>query len=490
MTILAVDAGTSTIKAVAFSNDGRELHVARRETVVECPREGWSEQDMNVIWASLCDAAAETTQAVGRIEVVALTAQGDGCWLIDAAGDPVRPALLWNDARASSYAEAWAADGTMERSYAINGTVTFPGLANALLRWLAKNEPESLRKAAHVLTCGSWLFCKATGTVRAEFSDAFAPFMNARTGQYADELLSLYGLDACKPLLPPVGAAIAPIKDDLARTMMLPPGIPVVLAPYDVPSAALGAGACDPGDAIVILGTTFVCGIVTDRPVIDLEPAGCLVPLGLQSRYLRFHPTLAGMEVLHWAAQMIGLADARNLVALAAEAPPGANGVLFLPYLSPAGERAPFLDSAARGSFWNLSLDHSRSDIARAVLEGLCMVVRDCIEAIGLRPNSLRLSGGGSTSDALCQQLVDIVGIEAQRASPSELTCRGAALYARLARGDDFALARWRSTSDVRWMPNAGTAGFYARQFDKFRSLRELARQQWRSALYPDGCTR
>lgn len=487
MTVIAIDAGTSTIKAAAFGRSGRELFVARRESVVERPREGWSEQDMLLVWDRVCDAVREAANHVGTVEAIAITAQGDGCWLIDAAGNPTGPAMLWNDARASDRVTAWTNDGTMARGYAKNGSVTFPGLANALLHWMQDNQSGRLGRSAYALTCGSWIFYKATSEIRAELSDVCAPFVDAKSSRYSDDLLATYGLAAHRRLLAPVKSGPAHLSGDAARCMGLPADLPVILAPYDVPSAALGVGAYETGDAIAVLGTTFLCGVVTDRPVIADEPSGCLVTLGLPSRYLRFQPTLAGMEVMHWAARMLGLADARDVIALADDAQPGANGVIFLPYLSPAGERAPFLDPAARGSFCNLSLAHSRADLSRAVVEGLCMVIRDCLEATGVRPSELRLSGGGTTSPVFCQMLVDVTGVPAQRVTSSELTCRGAALYALLTMGVLSAPSGCNTPARDHWSPDPARSAFYASHFAEFRRLRKIARQQWHNPTTPTG---
>jgi xylulokinase len=487
VTVIAIDAGTSTIKAAAFDRSGRELVVTRRESIVERPREGWSEQDMLLVWDRACDAVREAAQQSGPVEAIAITAQGDGCWLIDADGNPTGPAMLWNDARASDRVAAWTRDGTMARGYALNGSVTFPGLANGLLHWMQDNQSDRLAQSAYALTCGSWIFYRATGDIRAELSDACAPFVDARAAAYSDDLLAVYGLAPHRTLLAPIKSGAARLSAEAVRRMGLSADIPVVLAPYDVPSAALGVGAHETGDAIAVLGTTFLCGVVVDKPTIADEPSGCLVTLGLPSRYLRFQPTLAGMEVVHWAARMLGVVDARDVIALAADAPPGANGAIFMPYLSPAGERAPFLDPAARGSFCNLSLAHSRADLARAVVEGLCMVIRDCLEATGVHPSELRLSGGGTTSPMFCQMLVDVTGVPAQRVTSSELTCRGAALYAFLTLGVLSASSDWNTPARDRWSPDPARSAFYASHFAEFRRLRAIAQQGWHKPIVSAG---
>jgi xylulokinase len=483
--LLAIDVGTSGIKAVALDERGAEVAVARRPAGIDRPRESWAEQDMNRCWSLVCEALAEAASTARDVAFIAVTAQGDGCWLVDAAGDAVRPAILWNDGRAGRYVEAWLRDGTVAQGFALNGSVSFPGSPNAILRWLMAEEPTALERARHVLSCGGWIFSKLTGEMRIEVSDASAPFLDPVSGRYSDALLDLYSLGWCKRLLPPVVSgkgAVAPLAGEAARAVGLAAGTPVVLAPYDVPCAALGGGARRPGDAIAILGTTFVSGVVTRNPLPEGDPSGSTVALGLPSAYLRFFPTLAGMEVLGWAARLLGRAGPPEVVELAMTAAPGANGLFFLPYLSPAEERAPFLDPAARGSLWNLSLEHDAADIARAVVEGLSLVLRDCLVYTRSGVTRLHLGGGGANSDDWCQLVADVTGVETRRTRGSEITARGAAFAGAIATGSlgtDGVAGTW--AADARtWQPDPARASFYAEHYAAFCRLRELARQGWR----------
>jgi xylulokinase len=482
---LAVDVGTSVIKAVVLDERGGERVVVRRPIGIDRPRESRAEQDMSRCWRLVCESIAEAASSTRDVAFVAVTAQGDGCWLVDAAGDAVRPAILWNDGRAGRHVEAWLRDGTVARGFALNGSVSFPGSPNAILRWLADEEPATLERARYVLSCGSWIFSKLTGETRIEVSDASAPFLDPVGGRYADALLDLYGLGGCKRLLPPVVAgegAIAPLAGGAAEAVGLPAGTPVVLAPYDVPCAALGAGARRPGDAVAILGTTFVSGVVTRNPLPEGDPSGSTVALGLPDAHLRFFPTLAGMEVLGWAARLLGLAGPPEVVALALTAAPGAGGLFFLPYLSPAGERAPFLDPAARGSLWNLSLEHDAADIARAVVEGLSLVLRDCLVCTRSRTTRLHLCGGGANSDGWCQLVADVTGVETRRTPGSEIAARGAAFAGAIATGAlgvDDVTGAWAADGET-WQPDPARTSFYREQYAAFCRLRELARQSWR----------
>src|SRR6266702_7275197 len=141
MAWIAIDAGTTVIKAVAFRRDGRELALARDKTVVLHPQPDRSEQNMQSVWQSVISTVRQVAQQCGEpIEGLVSTAQGDGCWLVDAAGHPVRDAILWNDGRASGIIEQWQVDGVLEEAFHISGSVSYPGLPNAITSWLHKNE--------------------------------------------------------------------------------------------------------------------------------------------------------------------------------------------------------------------------------------------------------------------------------------------------------------------------------------------------------------
>ena len=302
---------------------------------------------------------------------------------------------------------------------------------------------------------------------------------------YSDELLSLYDMEWARPLLPGLRGddrRAAPLTASAAAELGLPEGIPVVLAPYDVASTAIGVGAVGAGQACTILGTTLCTEIVLEEPQLDGDPSGLTVALG--GRYLRAFPTLAGGQVIDWACRMLGLGD--DPAALSASwrtaARPGAAGLVFLPYLSPAGERAPFLDSRARGSFLGLSIDHDREHLARAVLEGLCLVIRDCLAASGARPVELRVSGGGSASPSWLRMLADVTGVPVVRTADAEAGARGAFLVAAVATGRAAERAGGRGRlhpgRDV-FAPDPANVAHYAGAYEAFLSVRNAAAATW-----------
>lgn len=484
---LCVDAGTSLVKAVAYDRDSREAAVARRAVEVQRPATGHAEQDMGAVW----DAVAETLRDVrrrldGGVDMITITAQGDGCWLVDEAGQPVGPAALWSDGRNPAIVEAWQRDGTLERAFQINGSLSFPGLCNAILPWLREHEPARLERAHKALTCGGWIFHRLTGELAVDLSDASAPLLDIRKRAYSDELLALFDLEWARRLLPDIrdmAGRVSALSASAAEAVGLPAGLPVVIAPYDIVATAIGAGATAPGQACGILGTTLCTEVVTDRVDTDGPPSGFTIAMGIGDRYLRAFPTLSGTEVIDWAVRLLGGADPAELGALAARAPEGAGGIVFLPYLSPAGERAPFLDPHARGAFLGLTLEHRAEHVALAVMEGLSHVVRDCLAAAPVASGELRLCGGGANSDLWCQLIADVTGVPTLRSVETELGAKGALITGLVATGAadtiDAAAARLVTLRD-RFVPHEARHELYDRRFEQFLELRELCVPAWR----------
>ncbi|WP_157250951.1 FGGY family carbohydrate kinase [Nonomuraea typhae] len=431
MAAICVDAGTTVIKAVGYGADGAEVASARRTVAVSRPAPGHAEQDMEAVWAAVAAVVAEVAAEVGAVDFLALTAQGDGCWLVGPDGAPTGPAILWNDARAAGIVRDWTGAGVTERAFRVNGSTPASGLPSAILAWLGRHDPGRIARSAAALNCGGWLFARLTGRLVTDYS-SFTDLLAAR---YSPELLALFGVEWAERLLPELRLTdrVEPLTETAAARLGLPPGLPVVLAPYDIAATALGAGAVSDGQACAILGTTLCTEIVTDTPSLTGDPVGITVALG--STYLRALPTFAGTEVIHWACRLLGLSGPAELADLAARGAPGAEGLVFLPYLSPAGERSPFSDPLARGSFLGLSLEHGREHIARAVLEGLALVIGDCLAAAGGSPRELRVCGGGAASALWVRLIADVTGLPVRRAADTEAGARGAHLTGLVATG-------------------------------------------------------
>lgn len=486
MAWIAVDAGTSIIKAVVFNRDGREFALARENSVVLSPHPGFAEQNMNSVWAAVVSAVRRVNQQISEpVDGIAITAQGDGCWLVDAQGRPTGNAILWNEGRAKAIVDAWHDSGIIDRAFRISGSVAYPGLPNAIFHWLLKNEPDRIERARWSLTCNGWLFAKLAGLFAADLSDASNPFGDVSARAYSPELLRLYGLENYEHLLPPVRTGddlVSPLTDAAAEQLGVAAGTPVVMAPYDIVTTAYGCGCVAAGQACVILGTTVCAEVITSSLDLDVPPAGTTIALG-NGAHLRAMPPLTGCEALGWAAKALSCESIEELDVFGATAVAGANGLLFLPYLSLAGERSPFLDPNARGSFIGLSLAHTRAGMARSVYEGLAFVIRECIRtAAGTLPSELRVCGGGARSDFWCQIIADAVGVPIVRTEDSEVGARGAFLFALAATGNAASIddaIRQHVAPAKTFLPSNALHELYSGRFELFLQQRELSVPQW-----------
>jgi len=479
MNSIGLDLGTSRVKAVRFDERWRAVDSEGEDTSLLRTAAGRSEQRMPAVWA----AAARVIRAVaerapGPIELLALTAQGDGCWLVDGAGEPVRPALLWNDNRGGPIIDTWEADGTLERTFRINGCYGASGLAHAQLRWLQANEPESVARASRLLSAGSWMFQQLTGRQVLEVSDAANPFLSARTRTYDDSLLADFGLTDCRRLLPELVSGadrVAPLGTSAAAAVGLPAGTPVGLAPYDVVSTAIGTGTVEVGSAFAVLGTTLCVGLVSDMPKLDRTPNGMTLPGVTDDRWLLAYATMTGTEVLDWTAKLLGVADVPAMLQLATATTPTSSAPLMLPYLSPAGERSPFRNSDIRGSLHGLSLGHSRADIARAALDGLTLAVKDCLEAAG-PTTSLALAGGGARSALWCQAISDATDLPVIGPDSPEIGALGAVLTAWSDFGDRGSLQELIHQAvrpGTTYLPRAGETARLAAAYQELVNRRD-----------------
>jgi xylulokinase len=336
MATICVDAGTSVVKAVVFDDVGTELSMARRVTSVQRPRPGFAEQDMSAV-ADAVMTVIEECGAGADVDVVAVTGQGDGCWLVDPNGQPTGPAVLWNDARAADVVERWRASGVLEAGVAQSGSTTFAGLPHAILAWFHEHDPERLRRSGHALTCTSWVFHKLTGVIGLDASEASNPFFSVNSQDYDESLLELYGVEWARYLLPEVirdDSRVAQLTPAAARRTGLRSGIPVVMAPFDVPATTLGLGVTAADQIACILGTTLSTSAFVDQAPHN-GAAGMTLQGVAPGPYLRVLASLAGTEVLDWFTRLLGLESVQELSRLADTA--GGRTPVLLPYLSPAG---------------------------------------------------------------------------------------------------------------------------------------------------------
>jgi xylulokinase len=467
--LLGLDLGTGSAKVVAYDATTFEP-VARAGGPyrVLAPRPGWAESDPDEWQRTLAAAVSEVLASGGRLRAVGLSGQMHGVVLADAAGDPVRRAVLWADSRATAAVAVYQRLDDATKQRLANPVV--PGMAGPILHWLAQEEPDVYGRARWALQPKDWLRLRLTRRAGTEPSDASATLLWAPAAAGWD-LAVVAALGLRSDLLAPVAASNQP-AGVTTGALGVPPGVPVAHGAGDTPCAALGGDLTAAGDAQLSVGTGGQVIVILDRPAADrtlrthlyrtATPAGWYAMAAVQS---------AGLT-LERAWQMLAVTWP-EAYALAAQCAPGAAGLTFVPHLS--GERTPYIDAGIRGGWVGLSLHHERHHLVRAAFEGVAFALRQALDALrdaGHRPASLTLAGGGSVEPLWRQMLADVLGLPLIPNDRRDTSARGAALLAAQAAGlptPDPQPPRGSATE-----PDDATVAAYAEAYDRFRSRAPL----------------
>ncbi|HET7271588.1 MAG TPA: xylulokinase [Rubrobacter sp.] len=440
--LLGLDLGTSSVKALLMEEGGTALGEGSAPYSVRAPRPGWAESSPEDWWAAVLRA---TDAAVGRhgaeVTALGLSGQMHGVVLADAQARPLRPAVLWADARSGVELSAYRGlDESLSYRLANPPAV---GMAGPSLLWLRGHEPDIYASARWALQPKDWLRMRLTDEAAAEPSDASATLLyDLIADNWSYTLVEEIGLrtELLAPLVPSACVA-GMLRGDAAGALGLRRGLPVAAGGADTAAAMLGTGLLRPGPVQLTVGTGGQ--IVTPKDRSDPDPHG---------RTQLYRAAVPGLWYSMAAIQNAGLALewVRKLLGVSWEVvyeeafavPPGSGGVAFLPYLS--GERTPRFDAGARGAWTGLGLDHRRGHLLRAALEGVAFALREgleALEAMGITAPELRLAGGGtggSSGEPWRQLLADVLG-RPLWLLPDEISAvasaRGAAFLAGLASG-------------------------------------------------------
>ncbi len=491
---LGIDAGTTAIKAGLYSADGVQVALGEAPSKVDVRTGGKSEQDMDGVWSSVCSAIRKAIDGIdpSQIESVGLCAQGDGLWALNNEKRPIGPAILWNDTRASTGISNLYETGRAKAiSHACNTSI-WPGTSGAIYQWLRQNAPATADQITHVTYCAGWVGLCLTGELATDFSDASIPFLDLTSKEYAPEALDALDARALQPTLSKprsADSALGQITEEAAAATGLKAGTPVSVGTLDLSAMIVGMGMDQPGETMMILGTTAVVNILTETITPSDLPVGATAfhaTAGLMTRILA--PT-TGAAAFDWFCalhpQTLGGETpseiAQKLNALTQDVPPGANGVTFLPYLN--GERAPFVAPEARGVFFGLSQSSTKADMGRAVMEGSAFSLRHCLIAEqGTLPDSpVRLTGGGARNALWCQIIADTMQTPIIVCTASDHGLWGAACLGASANGKGAACDLAKRTEDsLRYDPDPGLAAAYDTAFERYRHLSDSCRDIWK----------
>ena len=442
--VLGIDTSTTATKAVVVDGSGGVRGVGSAGYGFEIPKPGWSEQEPRLWWEAAQAAIPQALAAAGiagaAVEAVGLTGQMHGAVLLDASGEVLRPAILWNDQRTAAECDRIRVAIGRERLIRITGNDALTGFTAPKLVWVRGHEPEVWHRVAHVLLPKDYLRYRLTGEYALDKADGSGTLLfDLAARDWSPEVVDALGIDA--RWLPPTheGPVVTGAVTGAAATATgLRAGTPVVAGGGDQSANAVGVGAVVPGIIALSLGTSGVVFASTDRPL--CEPDGRVHAFchAVPDRWHFMSVMLSAVGSLRWYRDAV--APAMGYPELLAEADivrPGSEGALFLPYLT--GERSPHPDPDARAAFVGLGLNHARRHLTRAVLEGVAFGLRDGLDlmlAAGMaHPASIRASGGGTRSPLWLRILADVLEAEIVTVETTEGAAYGAALLAAVGAG-------------------------------------------------------
>jgi xylulokinase len=429
MSLFGLDVGTSAVKGIALAEDGAILARAEHGYPLASPQAGWSEQDPEDWWRAT-DATLDELRAATGAEpaAVGLSGQMHGLVALDARDRPIRPAILWNDQRtAAETAEIEETVGTA-RLLEVTGNRAQTGFTAPKLLWLRRHEPDSYARIRSVLLPKDYVRLRLCGERATDVADASGTLLfDVGARRWSEALCSALDIDA---------SWLAPALESPCPTGVTPGGAVVAAGAGDQAAGALGVGVLDGGGpASVALGSS---GVVL-RSLDGYAPGAGGAHTFCHAAPGRWHAmgvTLSAAASLRWLRDVAAPQTSyEQLIAEAERWDPGAEGLVFLPYL--AGERTPHADPGARGSFTGLSLRHDRGALVRAVLEGVALALRDCLEALP-DPSAIpsgRVGGGGARSELWLRIVASVLEIPLQRTVVEEGAAFGAALLGGVAAG-------------------------------------------------------
>lgn len=487
---LGLDVGTTAVKAAAYRPDGTRVAISEAPSRVLSDASGGREQDMSetkaTVFRVLGDLAGQCAGA--SFEALGVAAQGDGLWCVTKDGAPAGPAMLWNDTRAAADLERLTDSGALGVVGRGCHTSLWTGTSAMLWRWCRKNRPEIVAKTAHVVTCADWVGLCLTGKIASDFSNASIPFLDFDIRGYCSAQLDALGCDdLADRLVKPTRSdgVLSGLTTEATQATGLPEGLPVSVGTLDLSAMIVGLGMDQAGQTMMIMGTTAVVNILTDRVTPSDTPVGASVLHPTSEVIIRVLAPTTGAAAFDWFAglhpQSLGGASAGEIALrmneVAADVPAGANGVTFLPYLN--GERAPFVAPDIRAAFYGLSSTSTKDEMGRAVMEGAAFSLRHCFEEEGGLPSApVQLTGGGAKNPLWCQIIADVIGQPVVVSDASDHGLWGAAALGASAAslGDATSLASKRSEKLVTYKPrdHDAYAAPYARYATLSRHYREI----------------
>jgi xylulokinase len=480
---LGIDVGTGGTRALLIDQRGQVRHG------FTAPHEGmrmekplWAEQRPENWWgaaqAAIRGVLAEAGASGAQVRGIGLSGQMHGCTMLDAANEVIRPALIWCDQRSQPQVD-WI-NKTIQRENVLRWTANpvLTGFTLPKLLWVRDHEPHHFERLRRLLLPKDYLRFQLTGEYASDVSDASGTALfDVANRRWSAEMIAAIGIDAAAlPRVYESPEITGAVNASAAAATELKEGTPVVAGAGDQAASAVGNGIVEPRIASCTLGTSGVVFVHQESPAYD--------PLGRVHTFCHAVPGAwhamgvtqgAGLSLQWFRNQLAPGSDYDVLTAEAAQSPPGAHGLFWLPYLM--GERTPHLDPTARGAWIGFTARHTRADMIRSLLEGVSFSQKDClaiIEEMGAPVECVRLSGGGARSAFWRQMLADVFDCRVATLASQEGSAHGAALLAMAGTGAFSSVieaCRTTAQETATIAPRAKEARIYSESYEVFRSL-------------------
>lgn len=485
--LLGIDVGTGGTRALILDESGTVIASATSEHApFASPQTGWAEQDPDDWWRACRQAVPQVLEAAGldatAITAIGLTGQMHGATLLDGSGAVVRPALIWCDQRTQAECDELTDRIGAARLIEWTSNPALTGFTLPKLLWVRRTEPEAWARVRHVLLPKDYIRFRLTGRLATDVADASGTLLfDVARRRWSREMLGATGIEAT---MMPEAFEGPQITGSLtaagADAVGLRAGIPVVAGGGDQAAGAVGMGIVRAGAVSATIGTSGVVFAATDRPALDPRGRVHTFCHAVPGRWHVMGVTQAAGLSLRWFRDRFGsgATDGRDpyerLTDEALAVPPGADGVLWAPYLM--GERTPHLDASARAALIGLAASHTRGHVIRAILEGVAFSLQDSftiLREMQVPVEAIRLGGGGARSPLWRQIQADVYGQAVQTVAAEEGAAYGAGILAGVGAGVwpdvDTACERVvRVTSEVA--PGEGQA-VLARQYRGYQAL-------------------
>lgn len=446
--LLGIDVGTSGTKAVVINEKGDIVGSATRDYPLYTPRPYWAEQNPEEWWKATVEAIRHACKngqvSPGSIEGVGLSGQMHGLVLLDEDGKVLRPAILWCDQRTAAECGKIVETIGEKRLRELTCNPALTGFTAPKVMWVKNHEPQVYDNVSKILLPKDYIRLRLTGEYATEVSDASGTLLfDVRNRRWSQEVIEALGVrEEWLPLCYESPEVSGTIIREASQLTGLSERTPVVGGGGDQAVGAVGNGIVKPGTISVTVGTSGVVFAHMQEPAVDAEGRLHTFCHAVPSEWHVMGVTLGAGGSMRWFRDALCQAEvavARSvetdpyeiITAEAGQAEPGCEGLVFLPYI--AGERTPYADPNARGVFFGLSLRHTKSHIARAIMEGVAFSLKDCFElikALGVSMTDVRISGGGARSVLWRQIIADVLRVPLVTLNVTEGPAYGAALLA------------------------------------------------------------